>query len=106
MSRKPAHVAVFGLLAASLALSGCAVSRLHATDDFGAALSQDLAAQIADPDARYSGDPAPASNGARAALAQYRYERNAVIRPAATSTSTAVTNTSGGGGGAAAAPGP
>jgi hypothetical protein len=88
------------------ALSGCAESRLHAADDYGVAVSENIAAQIADPDARYTGDPAPASDGHRAALAQSRYERNAVIKPAATSTSTAVSNAGTGGGGGGPAPAP
>jgi hypothetical protein len=88
------------------ALSGCAESRLHTAEDYGVAVRESVAAQIADPEARYTGDPAPASDGHRAALAQSRYERNAVIKPAATSTSTAVANTSSGGGGGGSPPAP
>jgi hypothetical protein len=80
----------YGALAAlGLALGACA-SGQHLSSDFGRAVREDAMAQIADPDARYSGDPAPASNGARSALAQSRYERNAVIKPMVTTTSTAV----------------
>lgn len=103
-------VTAMALAAAGLALSGCAESRLRLSDDFSRAVRQDVAAQIADPDAAYRGLPTPGSSGRRAGLAQSRYERNAVIRPVSTSTSSA---TAGGGdsggsgsGGAGAAAGP
>ncbi|MDB5453996.1 MAG: hypothetical protein JWO33_2574 [Caulobacteraceae bacterium] len=96
-----ATLSKFSLIAvgAGLVLGGCAVSRQHLTSDYGRALRQDAVAQIADPDARYKGDPAPASNGARTSLAQTRYERGTVIQPASTSTSTVVATSGGGGGG-------
>lgn len=76
------------VIAAGLALSACASKApAHLSDDFGAALKQDLAAQIADPDAKYTGIPAPGSDGARAALAQKRYERGAVVAPPAAAAS-------------------
>lgn len=84
------------LALAAAALSGCAVSSQHIATDYGRALRQDVAAQIADPDARYKGDPTPASNGSRSAMAQTRYERGQVIQPASTSTSSVSV---GGGGG-------
>jgi hypothetical protein len=93
-------------LLGSAALCGCAESRFHAAEDYGVAVRENIAAQIADPDARYTGDPAPASDGHRAALAQSRYERNDVIKPAATSTSMAVSNTGTGGGGGGSSPTP
>ena len=86
-------------LAAAAALSGCMESRMHLSEDFGVAVRQDAAAQIADPDAQYVGDPAPGSSGSRVGLAQGRYQRNAVIRPATTATSTAVAGATSGGGG-------
>ena len=46
-----------------LGLCGCVVSQPHLSPDFGSAVRQDVMAQIADPDARYKGDPAPGSNG-------------------------------------------
>jgi hypothetical protein len=103
-------VAIACVLGGGLGLSACAVSRLHISDDYGRAAGQDLAAQIADPDAQYKGTPAPGADGNRVDLAQDRYNRNAVIRPASTATSTAVSGTGnpGGGGssGAGAAAGP
>ena len=69
-------------------LSGCvgtppSQSALRLSDDFGQAVNQDLAAQIADPDAAAKEGPPPPSSGARAALAQTRYRHDAVIRPIA-----------------------
>jgi hypothetical protein len=71
-----------------LALAGCAVSQTHLSSDFGSAVRQDTMAQIADPDARYTGDPAPGSDGARVASAQERYRTGKVIPPAAEGAST------------------
>lgn len=88
------------LSALGLTLGGCVTNSQHISADFGRAVREDALAQIADPDARYVGDPAPASNGPRSALAQTRYERNAVIRPMVSTTGGSV---GGGGGGAAAA---
>jgi hypothetical protein len=94
---KSAAVAV--LVGAALGLSACVQSRLSIADDYGQTLRQHVAAQIADPDAHYSGVPAPGSNGRRVGLAQERYNRNAVITPASTSTSSASGGGGGGGGG-------
>jgi hypothetical protein len=69
------------VLAPALFLGGCIQSELFMSPDFGVALRQDLAAQIAEPDARYAGTPAPGADGARAALAQSRYQNNNVIQP-------------------------
>jgi type IV pilus biogenesis protein CpaD/CtpE len=55
--------------------------------DFGNAVRQDLAAQIADPDAHYKGTPAPGSDGERVGLAQKRYSTGQVIQPAAVTAS-------------------
>lgn len=84
-------------------LSACSTQHFPAlSSDFGVAVQQDLAAQIADPDARYRGVPTPGSNGARAGLAQFRYGRDQVIQPASTATTTVVTQ--GGGDNSGAAP--
>jgi hypothetical protein len=71
-----------------LALGGCMVSQPHLSSDFGSAVRQDVMAQIADPDARYKGDPAPGSDGARVGAAQERYRTGKVIPPAASGAST------------------
>jgi hypothetical protein len=94
---KSAAVAV--LVGAALGLSACAESRLSIAEDYGQAMRQDLAAQVADPDAHYNGVPAPGSNGRRVGLAQDRYNRNTVIPPASTSTSSVSAGGGGGGGG-------
>lgn len=85
------------IVGASLVVAGCTQSRLHISDEYGQAVRQDQAAQIADPEARYKGTPAPGSNGSRVGIAQDRYQHNAVIPPASMTTSTM--NTGGGGGG-------
>lgn len=72
---------------ASLALSACAQSSLRINPDFGSAVRQDVAAQIADPDARYQGTPSPGSRGDRVGLAQKRYQNNEVIQPSSTTAS-------------------
>ena len=94
---KSATVAV--LVGAALGLSACMQSRMSLSDDYGQVVRQHVAAQIADPDARYKGVPAPGSNGRRAGIAQERYNRNAVVQPASTSTSSAASGGGGGGGG-------
>jgi type IV pilus biogenesis protein CpaD/CtpE len=76
------------LAAALIGLSGCAYSQLSLGDDFGQATRQSIAAQIADPDARYAGTPAPGSDGARVALAQDRYRTGRVLQPQPPVTST------------------
>jgi hypothetical protein len=80
MKREFAWAAV---IAASLLAAGCADSRMHLSDDFGAAYKQDTMAQIANPDAKYKGDPAPGSNGVRVAAGQDRYVNGKVIAPEA-----------------------
>ena len=79
------------VVAASLTplLSGCMQSSLRVSPDFGNAVNQDLAAQIADPDAHYVGTPAPGSNGPRVGLAQKRYDTGQVIAPSSTTASSA-----------------
>lgn len=96
-----------GLLAAGLAsaaavLAGCADDKMlndqMQMGDFGRAVQEDLAAQIADPDATYKGPPPP-SSGERAALAQKRYQADHVIMPANTSSGGSSSSGGGGGGG-------
>jgi hypothetical protein len=69
------------LAGGAVLLSGCAQTRLRIQDDFGRAVSQDLAAQIADPDAGRDAGPPPPSSGARAVLAQTRYRTDTVTPP-------------------------
>jgi type IV pilus biogenesis protein CpaD/CtpE len=94
--------------AAALGLYACAQnptqSEMRMSPDFGDAVRENLAAQIADPDAHYTGTPAPgASDGARIDLAQTRYQQNQVIQPSSTTASSRSTgNTDNGGGGAGA----
>jgi hypothetical protein len=95
-------------VAAALLTSGC-VSREALSPDFGVAVRADAAAQIADPNARYLGDPPPGSDGARAALAEKRYQADKVIKPTVSSTSGFAGSASTGdsyGGDAGAAPAP
>jgi hypothetical protein len=77
------------LAVAVLGLSGCVRSELRISPDFGSAVTQDKAAQIADPDAHYTGLPAPGTDGARVALAQHRYETGKVIPPSTIGASSA-----------------
>ncbi len=67
-------------------LAGCAETQPSIASDFGIAVRQDLAAQIADPEAHYGKTD---SDGARAALAQERYRADRVIPPSAIGTSKA-----------------
>ena len=92
-------VGVTTLGAVVLLLGGC-TSALRVAPDFSTAVRQDVAAQIADPDAHYTGVPAPGSDGVRVGIAQFRYQKNAVIPPAATSTSSATVGGSGSAGAA------
>jgi hypothetical protein len=85
------------VLLAAGALAGCE-SQLRLSPDYGVAIRQNERAQIADPDARYTGVPQPGSNPERVASAQQRYVSGKVIVPASTSTS-GVSSGGGGGGG-------
>ena len=78
------------LIAMTTGLSGCLVSQVHQRQDFGVAVSQDVVAQIADPDHRYPATPPP-SNGARAVLAQGRYRTGTTIPPVATASTIGAT---------------
>ena len=87
------------LAGAALATSGCAVSRLHNSSDFGVSFRQDAAAQVADPDARYVGEAQPGgSNGPRVAAAEDRYDKGKVISPVPAQTSDISINIGSGGG--------
>jgi len=68
------------LLLAGAGLSGCVEAGTLNTE-FGQAYNQHVVGQVADPDARYVGDPAPGSDGARVGLAQKRYRTGTVIQP-------------------------
>jgi type IV pilus biogenesis protein CpaD/CtpE len=94
------------IIAAALGLCACAQnpaeSQMRMSPDFGDALRENLAAQIADPDAHYAGTLAPgASDGARIDLAQTRYQTNDVIQPSTTTASSqrSIGNADNGGGG-------
>ena len=83
---------VFAMAVAALGLAACTQnpmqSEMRMSPDFGDAVRENLAAQIANPDAHYAGTPAPgASDGARIDLAQTRYQQNQVIPPASTTAS-------------------
>jgi hypothetical protein len=102
---KTGRTAFVMVLCLAPALSACAQSSLRLNPDFGNAVRQDLAAQIADPDAHYEGTPAPGSAGTRVGLAQKRYDANQVIQPSSTTASSRASignadNGAGGGGGA------
>ena len=75
--KKPSWMAV--CLGGALSLGGCAST--HLSDDFGHAVRQNIAAQIANPDAHFVGAIAPGSNASRVAAAQDRYIRGKVIQP-------------------------
>ena len=84
---KTARAALLMAICVAPALSACAQSSLRISPDFGNAVHQDLAAQIADPDAHYEGVPAPGSAASRVGLAQKRYNANQVIQPSSTTAS-------------------
>jgi hypothetical protein len=90
------------LAACGLLLGACTTSEVHLSSDYGRSVRESVQAQIADPDARYSRTLEPASDGKRSALAQTRYERNAVIPPVASSVSGAMSAQNGNGSGAGA----
>jgi hypothetical protein len=103
MTTKTVRAALMVAICVAPALSACAQSSLRISPDFGSAVRQDVAAQIADPDAHYEGTPAPGSASARVGLAQRRYNANQVILPASTTASSktlggSIDNGSGGGG--------
>ncbi len=84
-------------LLAAAALTGCQ-SAVRLQPDFGNAVRQDIAAQIADPDAGRKARPAPPSDGVRTALTQDRYQKDQVTQPAAAATSKVGVSAGSGGG--------
>ena len=98
MSRRSATLIPLGLLAAAASLSACTETRLREAPDFGESVRENVAAQIADPDARYVGNPAPGSNGMRTNSSQERYVRGKVTPPPAATTSQVGGSVGGGGG--------
>jgi type IV pilus biogenesis protein CpaD/CtpE len=92
-----AALAGVGALAAGCADDKLLTSDLHQANDFGRAVNEDLAAQIADPDATYRGPPPP-SSGERAALATKHYGTDTVKQPVAQTTETEVSSGGSGGG--------
>lgn len=105
ISSKSGRAALVAILCLAPALSACTQSSLRLNPDFGSAVRQDLAAQIADPDAHYAGTPSPGSAGTRVGLAQKHYDSNQVIQPSSTTASSArsIGNADNGGGGGAGA---
>lgn len=98
------HPRAFLAIAALLGLGACAQnpmqSEIRLSPDFGDAVRENLAAQIADPDPHYAGTLAPgASDGARIDLAQTRYQKNQVIQPANTTASSRTVGATDNGGG-------
>ena len=87
ISTKTGRAAWVTVLCLAPALSACQESSLRLNPDFGNAVHQDVAAQIADPDAHYEGTPAPGSAGRRVGLAQKRYDTNQVVQPSTTTAS-------------------
>lgn len=87
---------------AALALSGCSSAVYKAADiedpNFGRALRQNIAAQIANPAPNYDYTNPPASSGPRTSVAQERYNTGTVTQPTIESTQT-VSSAGGGGSG-------
>jgi type IV pilus biogenesis protein CpaD/CtpE len=75
----------------------CTTPQVTLSPDFGFALRQDLAAQIADPEPRYAGVLQPGYDGHRASLAMTRYQQGLVIPPANGNTTGRNTNGAGSG---------
>jgi hypothetical protein len=100
---------VMTLAGAGVLLASCAdqggLDREWRSMEFGRAVHEDMAAQIADPDAAYKGPPPP-ENGARAELATKRYEAGKVINPQAPSSMAQIQGGGGGGGGGGGSTGP
>ena len=92
-----AALAGVGVIAASCADEKQLNEDMHSSD-FGRAVQEDMAAQIADPDATYKGPP-PASSGEQAALAQTRYATDKVTKPVSVNTQSTGSGGGGGGGG-------
>jgi len=78
---------IFVLVVLAAGLAGCVQTQPHLGGDFGYAIRAAAVAQIANPNAVYTGDPAPGSDGSRVALAQERYRTGKVIEPVAVASS-------------------
>jgi len=83
-TNKLGRFAVVAILCLAPALAACQQSSLRIDPEFGKAVHQDVAAQIADPDAHYEGIVTPGSAGRRVGLAQKRYDAGQVIQPSTT----------------------
>lgn len=81
-----------------LGLTGCMVSQKTLGPGFGVALSEGLAAQIANPDVNYANRAAPPADGARVNLAITRYREGKVIRPTASASEVGEASASAGAG--------
>jgi len=77
-------------LAASASVAGCVSPQHSLNRDWADAHRSFKAAQTADPEAKYARELNPASNGARAADASWRYNRGEVTEPPSMTTSTAL----------------
>src|SRR3569623_1116830 len=87
MTTKTVSAALVMALCLPPVLSACTQSSMRLSPDFGNAERQDVAAQIAAPDARNEVVPSPVSASARVELAQKRYYANLVIQPASATAS-------------------
>lgn len=76
-------------------LGGCVVSQPHLGSDFGAAVHQDLLAQITNPNADYGPKTPPPTNGDRAKLAMQRYRTDRPIEPTASASQIGVAGIAG-----------
>jgi len=84
-SRLKTALTLAGCLAA---LAGCTAQH-NLMPDYGRSVRQGIAAQTANPDARYARDLPPGSDGMRSTEAQTRYVEDKVRTPEATGTSSA-----------------
>lgn len=67
-------------------LAGCIDPQRPISPDYAIAVRSNIAAQTADPEARYRREIEPASNGDRITTASDRYEKGEVIQPTIEST--------------------
>jgi len=106
-TKKTGRFAFLGFLCLAPALAGCAQGQLRLNPEFVSAGRQNVASQIADPDAHYEGIVTPGSAGRRVGLAQKRYSTGQVIPPSTITASSSASmngadNGTGGGSGAGA----
>ena len=92
------------VLALCAGASGCVSPQHSLNPDWGMANRSFLAAQKADPDARYARELNPASSGPRAADASRRYNRGEVIQPMIETTSSTIGGASAPSAGGSASP--